>query len=270
MQQTSFAQNLRHLCNQYPSVAHVCRSININRQQFNKYLSGAVLPSRHNLEQICRFFKVHRDDFDLPCEEFQQKFGAGTIPAATTIDLNGLIDSIPNAAEQLKRYQGYYYSHFHALGYPGYLVRSLVYLHQHQGRFYTKSVEHLWDKAGGSPLRHRFKYHGIAFYLGDRIFITEHEMLAGQAICHTILYPSYRSSLDYLSGITTGVGSLNTHPPKSTRVEFQYLGKTVNLREVLDGCGLFGVDSGSIVPEIRERVHNEISEDEFMLTALGQ
>jgi hypothetical protein len=47
-----FAENLRLLCSHYASVAEVCRRIGINRQQFNKYLSGASTPSLHSLRRI--------------------------------------------------------------------------------------------------------------------------------------------------------------------------------------------------------------------------
>ena len=50
--------NLSFACTLFPSIAHVCRRIGINRQQFNKYLSGSVRPSRHNMRKICDFFGV--------------------------------------------------------------------------------------------------------------------------------------------------------------------------------------------------------------------
>ena len=34
----AFAANLRTLCDQQGSIAGLCRKINVNRQQFNKYL----------------------------------------------------------------------------------------------------------------------------------------------------------------------------------------------------------------------------------------
>ncbi len=104
-------------------------------------------------------------------------------------------------------------------------------------------------------------------YLGDRIFITEVEMLTRNVICHTILFPSYRNVVDRLSGISTGVGSINSHMPKATRVEFKFLGKQIDIREALNGCGLFDLDSDSIDSGIRERIDNELTEQEYMLTA---
>ena len=104
-------------------------------------------------------------------------------------------------------------------------------------------------------------------YLGDRIFITEVEMLTKSAVCHTILFPSYRNVVDTLSGITTGVGSINSHMPKATRVEYQFLGKHVDIRETLRGCGIFDLDSEMIDSDIRMRINNDMTDQEYMLTA---
>ena len=56
-----FRKNLRFLCGMYKSVAEVCRRIDINRQQFNKYLGGQAVPSSYNLRKICTFFGVDED-----------------------------------------------------------------------------------------------------------------------------------------------------------------------------------------------------------------
>ena len=53
-----FSENLLSLCNAKGSIADACRDIGINRQQFNKYLSGQVLPSSVNLLKICKHFDV--------------------------------------------------------------------------------------------------------------------------------------------------------------------------------------------------------------------
>ncbi len=52
-----FSQNLRLLCGYYKSVAMVCRSLDINRQQFNKYLGAQATPSLFTLRKICAFFR---------------------------------------------------------------------------------------------------------------------------------------------------------------------------------------------------------------------
>ena len=265
----NFAVNLRLVCGQYRSVAHVCRSLEMNRQQFNKYLSGKIYPSKHNLSRVCQFFKLSEEQLNLAPEAFGQvvaeSFQHDVDPASSEIEK--VIATLPGSAEALARYEGYYYSHFHALGFPGHLVRSLVHIFRHKDRFYSNNIEHLWDKEKSDSHRNRFKYKGVVFYLGDRIFITEVETLTKTAICHTILFPSYRNIVDTLSGITTGVGSINSHMPKATRVEYQFLGKQVDLGEALRGCGIFDLESNQINSDIRERINNEMTDQEFMLTA---
>lgn len=269
MSNPNFAVNLRTLCNRHRSVAHVCRSLEMNRQQFNKYLSGQIYPSRHNLERICYFFKIDENQFSLAAPEFERvtadKFKQPEEVAHGVLD--SVVDSLANDIEALSRYEGYYYSYFHALGFPSFLIRSLLHLFRDGDRFYTKSIEHLWQKDKPKNNRTRFKYKGMAFYMADRIFITEYETFTRQTICQTILFPSYRNTISTLSGITTGVGSLNSHMPKSTRVEFEFLGKQIDLRKALKGCGLYDLESDQIDAEIKARVDNKILAHEFMLTA---
>ena len=53
-----FGANLRRLVQDYPSVASLCRDLDINRTQFNRYLSGESFPRPDVLHRICRFFGV--------------------------------------------------------------------------------------------------------------------------------------------------------------------------------------------------------------------
>lgn len=268
-----FAKNLKALCNQHPSVASVCREIGINRQQFNKYLNGSIFPSNHNLERIFSFFEVSQGAMQLEPGEFIRSVLEKSNQLHNSLRARGIdavVDSMPNLVEELDRYQGYYNSYFHALGYPGYIVKSLIRIFRYRDRFYTSSIEHLWDKSTNIGPRNRFKYKGMMMYLGDRIFLTEYETLRKQVICHSIIYPNYRSNLDFLSGVTTGVGSLNAHEPKATRVEYQFLGKNMDVKKAINNCGLFVYDSESINDVIRSRIANDISSNEFLLTANGE
>ena len=53
-----FGQNLRKLCTNRPSIAAVCRDLDINRVQFNRYMSGYSFPKPNVLEKICNYFQV--------------------------------------------------------------------------------------------------------------------------------------------------------------------------------------------------------------------
>lgn len=244
----------------------------MNRQQFNKYLSGQIYPSKHNLGRICHFFKLTEEQLCLNPNEFLQLTSSmsGSEDSAVSGHIEHAIESLPVDIEALSRYEGYYYSHFYALGFPGSIIRSLIHIYRDKNRFYSKTVEHLWDKDKPNSRHHRFKYEGIVLYVGGRIFITEYETLTRQNICHTILFPSYRNVVDTISGITCGVGSLNSHMPLSTRVEMRFLGKQVDLRDALNGCRLFDADSEAIGQDLKDRIKSDILPHEFMLTARDQ
>lgn len=52
------ADNLRQLCQSTSSVSELCRTIGVNRTQFNRYLSGTAFPRPDILFRICRHFGV--------------------------------------------------------------------------------------------------------------------------------------------------------------------------------------------------------------------
>src|SRR5688572_20333441 len=66
-----FSENLRLLCSYTRSVSHVCRHLDINRQQFARYLNGETLPSLHNVRKICDFFGVEEAEIFLPPARFR-------------------------------------------------------------------------------------------------------------------------------------------------------------------------------------------------------
>jgi len=269
MPHENFSINLRIVCDEQISVAHVCRKMEINRQQFNKYLSGQIYPSKHNLNRICQYFQLSEEEFNLKSSEFRQ-IAPKSLQSESNlekIELNNIIDSISSHSKDLSRYEGYYYSYFHSPEFPGYINRSLIHIYQYENKFYSTSIEHLWDKENGDTHRNRFKYKGAVFYLGDRIFITEVETLTHNVIHHTILCPSYMNIVDSLSGVSMGVSSRTSHVPAAMRIEFKYLGKQINIREVLRNCGLFKLNTKLIDSNIIARINNEINDQEYMLRA---
>ncbi len=67
-----FARNLRLLCAGYPSVSKVCRQLEINRAQFNRYLNGESYPRPDMLARICDFFETDARILIKPLEDIAQ------------------------------------------------------------------------------------------------------------------------------------------------------------------------------------------------------
>jgi len=53
-----FGRNLQVLSAPFPSIAALCRELDINRTQFNRYLAGESFPRPDVLYRICTFFDV--------------------------------------------------------------------------------------------------------------------------------------------------------------------------------------------------------------------
>ena len=108
----SFASNLSRLCAGEPSIAAVCRSTKINRQQFSRYLSGGALPNERNLSKISRYFDIHEAelfrDVDVDVPKDPSTGDRLTWPAK---DLRAALKLISSEAPTSVS-PGYYYAHF--------------------------------------------------------------------------------------------------------------------------------------------------------------
>lgn len=251
----SFTPNLRALCATYRSVAELCRRIGINRQQFNKYLSGDSLPSAHNLRRIASFFAVPVEDLFLPPAEFNARYNAllGAIPAEADLAASILQRAFPGEIKKLRPLLGFYHSHFSMPLAPDLMMRSLVALVEEGGRVYSKAIERTNVGVGLSERRQGYlsKYQGLASYLGNCIFIVEFESLTADTIAETILFPSYRKRLDVLTGMSMGVTSKVHRELFSTLIAWKYLGQNIDMKNALSKCGIFSKDDRSVDPGIR-------------------
>jgi len=66
---SNFATNLGFLCGYHKSISEICRRLDINRTQFNRYLYGGTTPSRNTLRRICDFFGVEEYEIVLPPDQ---------------------------------------------------------------------------------------------------------------------------------------------------------------------------------------------------------
>jgi len=91
-----FARNLRLLAQAEQSVTKLCLAIDVNRQQFNKYLRGEHLPSRRNLARIASYFKIAEKDLFLDTDTFH---GIWT-PAIAATFVPGFCEGTPRVDAQ--------------------------------------------------------------------------------------------------------------------------------------------------------------------------
>ena len=68
-----FGQNLRLLCQGHSTISSICRELEINRTQFNRYLSGESFPRPDVLHKICSFFKTDARILLEPLDQIEAK-----------------------------------------------------------------------------------------------------------------------------------------------------------------------------------------------------
>lgn len=260
------AKNLGTLCSYYRSIAEVCRRLDVNRQQFNKYLNGQSRPSRHNMRRICDFFGVTESELLLEPERFEELVGLRRRPLNERHLSRPMrhLDDLYAVSGSMDRYVGYYFRYFFSFGFPGRIIKSFCTIYEKDGRYFWKNIERIRapDAEHHTTVN---KYVGVAFLITDRIFIVEYETLLRNSITQVTLYPSYRSRVDRLVGIQTGGPVRRGRKPGASKVLLEYLGRNVDVRKALTQSGLFERDDPRIQEDTVEMIRNDIPDGSFVL-----
>ncbi|AXA54331.1 XRE family transcriptional regulator [Pseudomonas thivervalensis] len=258
-----FSQNLRLLCGYYKSVAMVCRSLDINRQQFNKYLGAQATPSLFTLRKICAFFGVDEDEIFSEHESFRALLNRQR--TAREPDSAVPTDFFPSSAQELSKYQGYYFVYLMSPSGSGEVIKSITRLTRSGNKILSKTYERV--RLGDDQLKSFGinKYRGFCFASSDLIYIVEREYLSSRGYIWSALYPSYRSRFRFLNGLVLGVSGDNFRRPFGAQIVFEYLGESIDRRNALSSCSCFPIDAPEIPSEVRARLLIRPSEGEFNL-----
>jgi hypothetical protein len=253
-----FAQNLRLLCSYTRSVSHVCRHLDINRQQFARYLDGETLPSLHNVRKICDFFGVEEAEIFLAPEKFRPIVSVR--PAAPPRArqrtqpsvLEGLDLPLAEGAAGALRYVGYYYRYLRSVEYPGAIIKAAVKIFLDGERVRVKAIERMRPEREEHTRFDTFKYAGVLTLLADRLFMIETDILLRNAITETILYPTHKHPMKLLYGEAFGISSGASREPYMSPIVYEFLGDRPDLRAMLRECRLYAEQS----PAIEDRIRN--------------
>ncbi len=268
MGKDNFRKNLRYLCGFYKSIAEVCRRIDINRQQFNKYLGGQTEPSSYNLRKICNFFRVDEDQLFAPHVDFIRLIGSKSL-RTTRNDTGPLPASefFPQATDSMKKYVGYYFAYVVSPSVPGHYIKSITGLRLNEGVMISKTYEKITFSDPDSVYSSVNKYRGFCFESASLLYLIEHEYLHDRGYIYTALYPSYRDPIQILNGLVLGVSGGNFRRPYSSQIVFEYIGKTTDLRAAIRACGCFPLGGGKISDNVRSRLLVPVSADAFNITS---
>lgn len=250
-----FSRNLRNLCATRVSVSLICREIGINRQQFDRYLTGSAMPSAHNLRRIAAYFALSEKELLSPRLE-DSRSGPGLDPQSS---FAAALRPEPGELALLRNYLGFYHYYFLTPSWPGQVQCGLLQLYERDHRVLTRYVGRVENPDYGRITRSRFDGHAVL--RGDRIFILEHARGPVDGFGQTILYAAHRHQANYLTGMASGIGWHPHRGPFASRLIIRRLRITHSLREAMAQCGLFRVDGSNLDPIVR----NFFSSGESML-----
>ncbi|MEH6651531.1 MAG: helix-turn-helix transcriptional regulator [Motiliproteus sp.] len=267
MSKQNLADNLRLLCSYKKSISEVCRELDINRQQFNKYLSGKTAPSGNNFRLICDYFGVEEYEILMPHDEFEPIIRARPVADTESSpvrrpEFEFLDQLIKHSNDDLSKYEGGYYIYYHSTSYPGKVLKGYGVIYEEESRHFFKWIERLSLKGSSGRDGFVYKIKGLVLGLGNRIFISGYEQLLNNEMIHLTLFPTYKNKVSQLAGLMLGVSGTDSREPVCQRLILSYLGRSTDHRQALKHCGIFDEDSDEVDGEIRTRIQNTIEPGE--------
>jgi len=226
-QAENFSANLRFLCEREGAISTVCRKIKINRQQFNKYLSGLHLPSSQNQRLIANHFGLSQSILFIDRDEFRTLMDGNyfhsmdALRSATRMGAflqAALVDDNASGDGYLGVYDRYQYSSI----YKGKILRSAYCLYRNKDFLQHYYVERFPSFERSGKADYVFKYHGFTIPLAGRLFSVDFESVQRNEMTFGIYAPVQRSTKNFMFGITSGIAATMLRPPYATKVAMHF------------------------------------------------
>lgn len=254
-QVANFSANLRFLCERQGSISSVCRKVNLNRQQFNKYLSGLHIPSPQNLRLIANFFGLSNRILFSDPEEFQTLVEGNFFQAMETMrkssELNRFIEQmIVESSGEHKEIIGTYDRYQFSSIYKGLVLRSAFCIYKNQEFLQHYYIERFPSADHPAKTDYVFKYYGFVFPLAGRLFTADFEGIQRNEITFGVFAPVKRSASKFMFGISSGISATMFRQPYSTKVALHYRGPGLLRRHHVDTTAVMERGDPAIPREI--------------------
>lgn len=254
--QSAFVENLRLLCERQGSISAICRKIDMNRQQFNKYLSGLHTPSQQNLRIIANHFGLNVSILFADPEEFRTLLDGNffttmsklrSLPEFSHFVSNMIVSNDLDVSTLLGVYDRYQYSSI----YRGFILRSAICFYRNNDFTQHYYIERFPSYDSPGTTEYVFKYHGFCFPISDRIFTIDYESIQNNELTFGVYAQVRRNAKRFMFGITSGIAATMFRQPYSTKVALHYRGPGLLGREQLKDLTVMDRNDPSIPQEAR-------------------
>lgn len=231
----SFARELRVHCARKGTIAQLCKATGINRQQFNKYLAGQMLPGARTMRKICSYLGV---------SEEQLMSGRASVESAT--DYSGPLPPVVPPTNLLQN--GFYRAYCPVRDRPDLVARWLVHVtNDPQGRQVHSCRNRFEDGISLGYSANRLTYRGpVTYGPGEAgLFGTARTPVPLHGIISVNLRPVVEP--DYFSAL---VLTRRAEGPLALSAVLHFLGPACTARQALGGVGIARLHDPAMDPVI--------------------
>lgn len=250
-----FAVNLRTLCEQHGSITAICRKIKMNRQQFNKYLSGTHIPSDANLRLIANHFGLSTSLLFSNPEELRTLVDGNFFHAMMTAKqmqkMPGFLsDMVVGTTTYEPDVVGVYDRYQYSSIYKGSILKSVFCIYRNGEFLQHYYVERFPSYEEPGKAEYIFKYHGLCFALEDRFFTIDVEAIQRNEMTSGVFAAVKRNTKKFMFGIASGIAATQFRQPYATKVVLHYRGPGLIKREHLAGGTVLEANSPQVPREV--------------------
>jgi hypothetical protein len=239
-----FSVNLRQACKKFDSISEVARRVGINRQQFNRYLSGENIPNKRTISRLAKFLEVDEAElFRLKDENS----GVGEMAFAKG-DVSGAMGLAKGGGSQLVLRPGYYCCYFPLQGTSQFLVKSVLkVVKKGEQSFFTR---HTLFRSATSPRSTlaRGKHRGVILANDSDVYLIAINVLHPKHLSMIVIERQQVAGSSVVQGLSITRGTTSHF---TCRVCLQHIGENLKtVKSHLDSRGIIPVNSRDIDPAI--------------------
>jgi transcriptional regulator with XRE-family HTH domain len=268
-----FSENLRAFCFQKGTIADVCRDLDINRQQFSKYLSGASLPNPSTLLKLANYFAVDQIEFFQSPRALRRNVGADpyggnyNILSANPAVLKHL-NSIAAQSTSIPMEDGCYHVHYPWLFDPKQVVRSVLVIFRRDGLTHFRRYTRL-QSGQSKKLRQYPKgcHEGLVFrHEGNICFLGRNTVGFGEISLQAFAFENFVAE-----NAITGLGLIATPWGEycALRATLSYFGPITTFRQAMKIAKIGPIAKDSVPSFVRLSVTSPLTTDIPQLRAFS-
>lgn len=254
----NFAENLLALSVRNESIAKTCRDLNINRQQFNKYLNGNVLPNGATLERITQLFNIDALELFKPPKSDSAKLTEGALLAQKTKRLAVLENAISELKTKRLDYHlrpGIYYYYLPFDNDTSKCMRGVIAISVEEGVTYFTRALKFDDILSGQTYSRTVACDGVVTQASNKLMMIGRNRKEGHAISLLNIDTNNSVNETYLVGVlmTFSVTSL----PVAFHTMLHHVGPLETWRQHFKQSGTLAVDNPTIPNELASLMNDQ-------------